>query len=181
MVDACWRSLMRFLNRSVTHGGSVRWSLTCLTGIRWSRPILMKSVNSTNLASQLDASLTTDQSIDARKRPISDLRLARVSRLERVLLLGPSLGARVVGCTMTTLWSDRPNGRKICTEFISYKSGWLVKTTSRIWSPLVGLLTNCRSLNCAAKRFTFNRLKSPQSRIPQPGNSPSTVVKVADR
>ena len=53
----------------------------------------MKSVNSTNLASQLDASLTTDQSIDARKRPSSDLRLARVSRLERVLLLGPSLGA----------------------------------------------------------------------------------------
>ena len=63
----------------------------------------MKSVNSTNLASQLDASLTTDQSIDARKRPNSDLRLARVSRLERVLLLRPSLGERVVGCTITAL------------------------------------------------------------------------------
>ena len=61
----------------------------------------MKSVNSTNLASQLDASLTTDQSIDARKRPSSDLRLARVSRLETVLLLGPSLGARIVGCTIS--------------------------------------------------------------------------------
>lgn len=176
----CWRSLMRFLSRSVAHGGSCRWSLTYLTGMKWWRPTLMKSVNSTNLASQLDASLTTDQSIDARKRQSSDLRLAQVSSLERVLLIGTSLGAWVVGCTKTTLWSETPNGGKICTEFLSYKSGWLVKTKSRIWLPLVGLLTNCRNLNCAAKWFTFNGLKSLQGRIPQAGNSPSTVVKVAD-
>ena len=48
------------------------WGITG-EGIMWSKPVLMVSAKSTSLASQLGTSTTTDQSMEDRKQPSSDL------------------------------------------------------------------------------------------------------------
>ena len=54
-----------------------------------------------------------DQSTAEKNRPSSTFLLARVSRLEINFLLGLARDGLFLVWTMTTLWSERPNGGRV--------------------------------------------------------------------
>ena len=112
-IKACWRLAIRVLNSGVIHGGSLRWTLDFTAGMIASRPAVMMSHSCLERSSILGAESKMDQSTAKKNRRSSAFLLARVSRLEINFLLGPPRDGLFLVRTMTTLWSERPNGGRV--------------------------------------------------------------------